>query len=326
MIKYQAATEPLGFENCDMVIEAVFENLALKRKILSDLEKKEKSQSKSKTIFASNTSALPIKEIAAEAKDKSRVVGLHFFSPVEKMPLLEIIKTKETSKEVLSRCFEYGKRINKQVIVVEDGPGFYTTRVLAFFLNEAVHLLEEGVKVEEIDKALTEFGFPVGPVTLIDEVGIDVGGHVIDTIEKSFPDRMKKPSSFDAILADKRLGRKNERGFYKYESGKKTSVDTDVYKFFPTDSKSNITRGEIVDRCLYMMINEAYRCLDEGILAHKYDGDVGAVFGLGFPPFLGGPFHYSETHGLDSVKLRLEELASRFGDRFKPAKGISSKV
>lgn len=305
-----------GLEHTDIVIEAVFEDLDLKKKILADFE----AANKDDLIFASNTSALPIGDIAAEAKRPENVIGMHFFSPVEKMPLLEIVVTDKTADWVTDRTVNLGRKMGKQVIVVKDSPGFYTTRALAFFLAEAAQILKEGVAIETIDKALTNFGFPVGPITLIDEVGVDVGQHVLETMQKAFPERIEVPEGLQAVIDSGRLGRKNSKGFYKYQNGKKSGSDQQIYSLMgiSLQAEASVETQDIVDRCLLLFVNESVRCLEEGILPSAYAGDVGAVFGLGFPPFWGGPFKYVDLVGVNSVVEHLRGLADKFGKRFEP--------
>lgn len=307
-----------GFDQCDIVIEAVFEDLKLKQKILDQLE----ANTRENFIFATNTSAIPIHKIAELAKNPERVIGMHFFSPVEKMPLLEVVVSDKTADWVTARTVEMGQDLGKQVIVVKDGPGFYTTRALSFYLNEAATMLAEGISIHQIDKALMDFGFPVGPITLIDEVGIDVGMHVLETMQKSFPDRMTTPSGLQAVADSGRLGRKNNKGFYLYESGRKGRPDQAIYDLVGVTQLSSdaITPEEIVDRCVLQFVNETVLCLEEGILNSPSDGDVGAVFGLGFPPFWGGPFKYIDHIGASTVVERLNGLVDKYGSRFQPAK------
>ncbi len=305
-----------GFKNCDIIVEAVFEDLDLKQKILKATE----ANAGENFIFATNTSAIPITKIAAAAKNPGRVIGMHFFSPVEKMPLLEVIVTDSTEPWVTARTVEIGQDIGKQVIVVKDGPGFYTTRALSFFLNEASLMLMEGCPIESIDSALVEFGFPVGPITLIDEVGIDVGMHVLETIQAAFPERMSTPKGLLPVAESGRLGRKNNKGFYLYQDGKKGRADNSVYQLLGiTPTPGKLDQEEISDRCVLVFVNESIRCLEEGILASASDGDVGAVFGLGFPPFLGGPFKYVDHMGARVIIERLNGLSDKYGPRFKPS-------
>jgi 3-hydroxyacyl-CoA dehydrogenase/enoyl-CoA hydratase/3-hydroxybutyryl-CoA epimerase len=304
-----------GFSQCELVIEAVFEDLSLKKKILAQLEKNHHED----FIFATNTSAIPIKKIAEISQFPERVIGMHFFSPVEKMPLLEVIKTDKTAAWVIARVIEFGQEIGKQVIVVEDGPGFYTTRALSFYLNEAANLLAEGASIESIDQSLSDFGFPVGPITLIDEVGIDVGMHVLSTMQEAFSDRIGNPRGLAPIADSGRLGRKNNKGFYSYINGKKGSPDESIYQLIGvTKRDSELSEQVIVDRCLLQFVNESVRCLEEGVLSSPFDGDVGAVFGLGFPPVWGGPFKYIDHVGAPQVIERLRKLESKYGRRFKP--------
>jgi 3-hydroxyacyl-CoA dehydrogenase/enoyl-CoA hydratase/3-hydroxybutyryl-CoA epimerase len=214
---------------------------------------------------------------------------------------------------------EFGQEIGKQVIVVKDGPGFYTTRALSFYLNEAANLLADGVPIELIDQALTDFGFPVGPITLIDEVGIDVGMHVLTTMQESFPDRIGTPRGLAPIADSGRMGRKNNKGFYSYSNGKKGSPDEAIYEIIGVDKKNDtVSEQEIVDRCLLQFVNESVRCLEESVLMNPYDGDVGAVFGLGFPPFWGGPFKYVDLVSARDVVERMNKLVPKLGKRFKP--------
>ncbi len=306
---------PTGFGSADVVIEAVFEDLGLKQDILSQVEQRAHAAQ----VFASNTSALPISKIAQKAKHPERVLGMHFFSPVEKMPLLEIIVTDKTAPWAIDRAFRLGIKMGKQIIVVKDSPGFYTTRALAFFLAEAALILEEGANIEEIDKALTDFGFPVGPITLMDEVGIDVGIHVLESMKEAFGERIKTPAGLGAIEQSGRLGRKNGKGFFLYADGKKGAPDPSVYEMMGEKrSYKFIPPEDIADRCVMVFVNETIKCLEEGILFHAYDGDIGAVFGLGFPPFLGGPLKYVDHLGSENVLNKLKSLEEKYGSRFSP--------
>jgi 3-hydroxyacyl-CoA dehydrogenase/enoyl-CoA hydratase/3-hydroxybutyryl-CoA epimerase len=305
---------PSGFSQKDLVVEAVFEDLKLKQKILSDIE----ANSHEDWIFASNTSALPIADVAKASRSPERVLGMHFFSPVEKMPLLEIVNHPTTAPWATARAIELGNKMGKTIIVVKDSPGFYTTRVLAFYLAEAAILLGEGCKIDLIDRALTNLGWPVGPMALIDEVGIDVGLHVMDTMCNALPGRFTMSSEFQVIKQSGRLGRKNGKGFYKYVDGKKTGVDESIYGLLKSNTGSSLSERDIADRCMLGFVNECLRCLEEGIIPTAYDGDVGAVFGLGFPPFLGGPFKFVDLNGAKTVLQKLTDFAVKYGPRFQP--------
>jgi 3-hydroxyacyl-CoA dehydrogenase/enoyl-CoA hydratase/3-hydroxybutyryl-CoA epimerase len=273
-------------------------------------------------IYASNTSTIPITRIAEAAAHPERVLGMHFFSPVHRMPLLEIISTGLTSPEAVVSAVAYGKRLGKTVIVVNDGPGFYTTRTLSAYMNEAGRLLDEGASIDVIDRALVDFGFPVGPITLLDEVGIDVGGKVGLVLAEAFGARMAPSESMRRIVTAGRTGRKGGKGFYRYgPDGKKGGVDESVYQIIGGERRegASIAVEEIVERCVLAMVNEAALCLQEGILRSARDGDIGAVFGIGFPPFRGGPFRYVDSVGAAAIVERLEDLNARFQPRFEPA-------
>jgi 3-hydroxyacyl-CoA dehydrogenase/enoyl-CoA hydratase/3-hydroxybutyryl-CoA epimerase len=309
-------------DNQEIIIEAVFEDLKLKQNILKDVE----ANAKPNTIFATNTSALPIKAIAANAKNPELVIGMHYFSPVPKMPLLEIIKTDKTADWVIATCFDVGVRQGKTVIVVNDGPGFYTTRILAPLMNEAQLMLDEGGDILQIDREMNLFGYPVGPITLSDEVGIDVGAHIMSgelmqEMLKQRPDFKVSKTLLEISKAGYK-GRKNKKGFYKYdENGKKVSgqVDPNIYSFYGGNARKKFDANEIHMRCGMSMVNEAALCLEEGIIENPLDGDIGAIFGLGFPPFRGGPFRYVDTLGAQQVVDILNDLAATHGARFKPA-------
>jgi 3-hydroxyacyl-CoA dehydrogenase/enoyl-CoA hydratase/3-hydroxybutyryl-CoA epimerase len=305
-----------GFKAVDLVIEAVFEDLDLKRTIVEEVE----SATEDHCIFASNTSSLPITEIAKGARRPQNIIGMHYFSPVQKMPLLEIITTDQTADWVTQTAFQVGVNQGKNVIVVKDGPGFYTTRILAPYMNEALKLLEEGASIEFLDKIMKDWGFPVGPMALFDEVGIDVGAHVAETMSAMFARRGVDTSNRAQELLDAGYkGRKNKRGMYKYSSGKKKEVNTEIYEHFGGSSRSNPDKETAQLRMALTMINEAAFCLEEGILKSPEDGDLGAILGLGFPPFLGGPFRYIDQTGAQKVLDTLNEFTEAHGPRFKPA-------
>ena len=302
----------------DLVVEAVFEDLALKRRVLAEVEEVLSDEA----VFASNTSALPIASIAGEARHPERVLGMHYFSPVPKMPLLELVRAEKTADWAVATARDFGVRQGKTVIVVRDGPGFYTTRILSPFLNEAVRLLEEGARVEDVDRAMKDFGYPVGPIALLDEVGIDVGAHVVKEFGNLFASR-----GLDASDALPRLfeagfkGRKNNRGFYKYGRRRRGAkpVNPEVYAFFGGRNRKAVPSQEMADRLSLLMANEAAHCLQEEVIACPRDGDVGAILGLGFPPFRGGPFRYFDALGPDAARGLLLALAEKHGPRFRPA-------
>lgn len=315
-------TEYKGVKDADIVVEAVFEDLALKHQMVKDIER----ECGEHTIFASNTSSLPISQIAEASTRPENVIGLHYFSPVEKMPLVEVIAHAKTSPETIATTVAFARKQGKTPIVVQDGAGFYVNRILALYMNEAAQLLLEGQSVEHLDKALVKFGFPVGPITLLDEVGIDVGAKISPILEKELGERFKAPAAFDKLLGDDRKGRKNGKGFYQYgASSKKTkAVDETVYGVLGIKPGTNKDAKALAERCVVQMLNEAVRCLDDGIIASPRDGDIGAIFGIGFPPFLGGPFHYIDTLGAANLVKILESYQSQFGNRFEPCERLKT--
>lgn len=304
----------------DLLVEAVFEDLELKRRVLAEAEEVLSPEA----VFASNTSALPIHEIAAGARHPERVLGMHYFSPVPRMPLLEIVRADATSDTALATALAFGQAQGKSCIVVEDRPGFYTTRILSPYLNEAILLLGEGARIEDIDRAMRDFGFPVGPIALIDEVGIDVGAHVARDLGAAYAHRGLEasdllPRMFEAGY----LGRKNGKGFYTYPprggKGQKRPNGGLYGEFLEDVPRRAVPAGEVQERLALVMVNEAAHCLAEEVIATPSDGDLGAVLGLGFPPFRGGPFRHVDAVGPVAVVDRLEALAGRHGPRFAPA-------
>jgi 3-hydroxyacyl-CoA dehydrogenase/enoyl-CoA hydratase/3-hydroxybutyryl-CoA epimerase len=316
-------TDYSGFKNVDMVIEAVFEDLSLKQKMVEDME----SICSEQTIFASNTSSLPIGKIAEKALRPENVIGLHYFSPVDKMPLAEIIAHAKTSDQTISTTVAFAKKQGKTPIVVQDKAGFYVNRILAPYMNEAALILLEGESIGKLDKALVNFGFPVGPMQLLDEVGIDIGSKIGPILQAELGERFAPPEAFNKLIADKRLGKKVQKGFYLYKdkNGKKVTkklVDESIYSLLNITIKDQKTNYELVQRCVFMMLNEAARCLDEGIIRNPRDGDIGAIFGIGFPPFLGGPFHYMDTLGAETLVSKLNLWSTEHGERFKPCQAL----
>ncbi|HEX2253369.1 MAG TPA: 3-hydroxyacyl-CoA dehydrogenase NAD-binding domain-containing protein [Thermoanaerobaculia bacterium] len=308
--------EAADLARCDFVIEAVFEELAVKHQALRETE----AVAPESLIFASNTSTLPIAEIAAGSARPENVVGMHFFSPVHKMPLLEVIHHPGTSQEALATTVELGRAMGKTVIVVGDGPGFFTSRVLGPFLNEAAWMLAQGARVDEIDGALRRWGFPVGPLALVDEVGLDIAHHAARSMIERRGERLAPPLVFVRMLEDGRTGRKGGRGFYRYDGGGKGDkrVDEAVYELLEW-TPAPVAEHEIVERCWLQMLNETARCMQEGILSNPVDVDIGVIFGFGFPPFRGGLLREADRHGLPWVVERLTTYAERHGERLAPA-------
>jgi 3-hydroxyacyl-CoA dehydrogenase / enoyl-CoA hydratase / 3-hydroxybutyryl-CoA epimerase len=313
--RVEATHEYRGFRQAELVVEAVFEDVELKHRVIREIE----AASTERTVLGTNTSTIPISRLAEASSRPETVLGLHFFSPVEKMPLLEIIITPQTAGWAAATAHRYAKKIGKTPVVVNDGPGFYVNRILGPYMNEAALLLEEGASIQAVDRAMVEWGFPVGPITLYDEVGLDVAAKSAKILLAAFGDRIQATTVVQKMVDDGRLGRKNGRGFFRYEKGKKAGPDESVYALIGAPQRRDVPKGEIQERLGLGMINEAVRCLEDGILRSARDGDVGAVMGIGFPPFRGGPFWYLQQVGADRVLARLRELESRYGARFAPA-------
>jgi len=316
-----------GFKDVDIVVEAVFENLELKQNMVLEIEQ----QAKESTIFASNTSSLPISNIAAKAARPENVIGLHYFSPVDKMPLVEIIphlsSAGKTSDQTISTTVAFAKKQGKTPIVVKDKAGFYVNRILAPYMNEAAILLLAGEPIDKLDNALVNFGFPVGPMQLLDEVGIDVGAKIGPILQAELGERFAAPSAFSKLLDDGRLGKKANKGFYLYgtnvRKGKKgKQVDESIYRLLNLKPVGSLSADEIAMRCVYMMLNEAARCVDEGIVRNARDGDIGAIFGIGFPPFLGGPLRYIDNIGAKSLVVQLTKWSKQYGERYAPCDAL----
>ena len=321
MLQLSGGIDFTSFNHIDVVIEAVFEDLDLKQAMVADIE----ANAKPETIFATNTSSLPIHKIAEKAERPENIVGLHYFSPVEKMPLVEVIPHETTSEETISTVVALAKKQGKTPIVVKDKAGFYVNRILAPYMNEAAHILLASEPIGQLDGALLDFGFPVGPITLLDEVGVDIGAKIMPILVNELGERFKGPDVFDTLLNDGRKGRKTGKGFYTYK-GKKKEVDKSVYKLLNLTPESKLSDNDIALRCVLPMLNEAVRCLDDGIIRSPRDGDIGAIFGIGFPPFLGGPFRYMDQFGLKELVEKMNEFASKYGDRYAPCDGLLTRA
>ena len=316
----------------DLVIEAVFEDINLKHRVIKEVE----AHLSEDAVFASNTSALPIKDLMVASKRPENFCGMHYFSPVHKMPLLEIIKTEKTSERTLSMAYDLGLKQGKTVIVVGDGPGFYTTRILAPFMDEAAIVCLEGTPFGKIDSIMQKFGYPVGPITLIDEVGIDVAYHVSHDLGEAFGERVTSQDSnmLRELMDQEILGRKSKKGFYLYKKksmiekmlskpGKEVNPETAIIvEKYKRERSSHEDAETLQKRLTYRMINEALYSFQEGIVSHPRDGDIGAVFGLGFPPIFGGPFRYIDTYGAHKFLDELKKFRDDYGLRFEPAQLI----
>mmetsp|Transcript_19666 Transcript_19666/g.36706 ORF Transcript_19666/g.36706 Transcript_19666/m.36706 type:complete len:799 (-) Transcript_19666:360-2756(-) len=308
------------FGNADMVIEAVFEDLDLKKKIVADVE----SVTPDHCVFASNTSAIPIEAIAEGAKRPENIIGMHYFSPVPSMPLLEIIPHGGTSENTKATAFDVGTKQGKTCIVVKDVPGFYVNRCLGPFLVEVSAVVRDGVSLEKLDKSIKDFGMPVGPVTLADEVGIDVVSHVASFLsEADLGVRMEGGdiSLMKNMIGKGWLGKKSGQGFYTYDKkkkGKTVSAEVKSYLKDFVQQDLNLDEKEIQDRIVSRFVNEAAMCLQDEIIANPVVGDIGLVFGTGFAPFRGGPFRYLDQVGVSQYVDRMNYFADKYGAQFEP--------
>lgn len=296
----------LGIKAADVIIEAITEKLQAKQDLFQTLEK----QAKPDAILATNTSTIPLEEICTVLKDPSRLVGIHFFNPVPKMPLVEIVKGQKTDKNVIDRAIAFVCKMDKLPLPVKSSPGFLVNRILLPYMLEAVALLEEGVSGPVIDKAATEFGMPMGPIELADTVGLDI---CLAALEKlSATTGTKVPEKLKEYVSRGELGRKTGKGFYQYNKGKVVKPKPIAQQTIPND---------VTDRLILRLLNESVACLREGIVDNADLLDAGCIFGFGFPPFRGGPITYARTQGGANLLKQLEELESRYGNRFAADKG-----
>ncbi|HXH92572.1 MAG TPA: 3-hydroxyacyl-CoA dehydrogenase NAD-binding domain-containing protein [Thermoanaerobaculia bacterium] len=301
-----------GFERCDLVIEAVVENVEIKRQVLREFE----AIAKPGAIFATNTSTIPITDIAAEAAKPENVAGMHFFNPVDRMPLVEVIRGAKTSDVAMATVANSARKLGKTVVYCNDGPGFVVNRILGPYMNEAGFLLEEGNTIESLDKAMVDFGMPMGPMALLDEVGIDVAAKVAKILSAAFGARMEPSHVVDALYTDGRYGKKNGKGLYLYASGKRLGPDASVYKLLGIRSTHPADATAVVERMIFAMVNEAAMILDEKIVASPAELDLAMIMGTGFPPFRGGLLRYADKLGLPYILARLDDLAQKHGKRF----------
>ncbi len=308
-----------GFDRVDLVVEAIVENMKVKQEVFAELAQ----QVAEGTVLASNTSSLSIAGIGAKTPERGRVVGMHFFNPVHKMPLVEVIAHDESDPAAVNTVFAYTRKLGKTPILVKDAPGFLVNRILMFYSTEALWLLDEGYRVEDLDKAMVDWGMPVGPMTLTDEVGIDVANKVAHILRDAFPDRLALPAWLDKLPESGRLGTKNRKGIYRYEGRERKGVDPEVYTLLGLHpKKENPEPHVLTDRMVLPMVNEAARCLEEGVVRSAAELDLALVFGTGFPPFRGGLCYWADQEGLNTLIATLERLAGTVAERFTPSEAL----
>jgi 3-hydroxyacyl-CoA dehydrogenase/enoyl-CoA hydratase/3-hydroxybutyryl-CoA epimerase len=304
-----------GFSRMDIGVEAVIENMDVKKNVLAAFEQATKEQA----IFASNTSSLSITELAKASTRPDKVAGMHFFNPVEKMPLVEVVRGRRTSAETVAAITTLSRRLGKLPIVVNDGPGFLVNRILMPYLNEAALMLEQGGTIEEIDRILLKFGMPMGAFMLLDEIGIDIAHKVADILQNGLGERVRPSGLLAALYKDGYLGKKNGKGFYTYTGRKRGKADASIYKMIPAGTGgATIPPDEIVDRTMLLMIKEAALCLEEKIIDRPDLLDGALIFGIGFPPFRGGLLKYADTIGSKTIVEKLEGYTRKYGERFAP--------
>ncbi len=321
MGKISGTLDYSGLKIVDVVVEAVVENMDVKKKVLAETE----NYISENCVLASNTSSLSITEMQSACKRPENVAGFHFFNPVSRMPLIEVIAGAQTSKETVATLFELAKKLGKTPIVVKDGPGFLVNRLLLPYMNEAMFLLDEGVGAERIDKVMLEFGMPMGPLRLVDEVGIDVGAKVAKILNNAFGARAQASPLSDLVVKSGRLGKKNGKGFYLYENGKEVGLDESMREVIkPSSARSvSLSDAELVQRMTYPMINEAALALAEGVVKTPGEVDLGMIMGTGFAPFRGGLLRYADAETPEKVVAALEKFsAAGGGERLKPNQAL----
>ena len=295
-----------GVGNADLIIEAIFENLEAKQQLYANVEKTMRPDA----LLASNTSSIRLEELRTELSDPDRFVGIHFFNPVPQMPLVEVVRCEDTVQEALDAAFAFVKAIGKFPLECRSSPGFVVNRILAPYMTEAMHLVEEGVPYVAIDRAAEAFGMPMGPIELVDSVGLDVALHVSQVLGAEMDGPM--PQRLSALVEAGKLGRKSGQGLYTWVDGKAQKPQAD-----------GKAPADVEDRLILPMVNEAVACLADGVVSDPDLLDAGVIFGTGFAPFRGGPINYARERGIDTVTGRLRELAAAHGKRFEPHAGWS---
>jgi 3-hydroxyacyl-CoA dehydrogenase/enoyl-CoA hydratase/3-hydroxybutyryl-CoA epimerase len=311
-----------GFRHVDFVFEAVVENLEVKHRVLADLEREVGPE----TVLASNTSSLRIGDIARETQRPERVVGLHFFNPVNRMPLVEVVAGPRSASWAVATAYRLALKLGKTPILVRDGPGFLVNRLLAFYLGEALHVFERGADPVRVDRLLTDFGMPMGPYELLDQIGLDVAEKVTHTMGEAYGDRLPPQATVGRLVAQGHLGKKSGQGFYQYAGGKRGQIAPAAREAGGRPTPWAPPDENIVDRLLLPMVNEAARCLEEEVVGRPLDVDLGVVMGTGFPPFRGGLLRYADQRGVAEIVERLRALADLGEPRFTPSEALLART
>jgi 3-hydroxyacyl-CoA dehydrogenase / enoyl-CoA hydratase / 3-hydroxybutyryl-CoA epimerase len=320
MDRLSPAAVDVPLRDTDIVIEAAVERMDLKKQLFQRLD----ALAGPRTILASNTSALSISELGAATAHPERVVGIHFFNPVHKMQLVEIVVGRQTSAEVVRRSIKFVQQIGKLPVVVKDSPGFLVNRVLMPYLIEAGHLFERGARVEDIDETMLDFGMPMGPLRLIDEVGLDVCHHVATDLAAKFSDRMHAPAVLGKMIQAGLLGKKSGQGFYCHGGKSDGDVNPHVDEYYHDASCAGLSRDVLRNRMVLLMVNESARCLEEGVVSEPRDVDFGMILGTGWAPFLGGPLRFADSVGIAQLVNEMKQLAGQGDLRFTPCKLLQS--
>ena len=315
-------THYTGFKQVDVVVEAVIEDATIKQKVFSECE----SHLSSEAILASNTSSISISTIASQCQKKDRVIGMHFFNPVHKMPLVEVVVDPITSPQTIATVVALSKQLGKVPIVVKNSPGFLVNRILMPYMNEAAHLLEEGISMTAIDDMMTDFGMPMGPFTLLDTVGIDVAHKVSKILHTAFGDRMKPSPLLERVVEAGYYGKKNKKGFYHYKK-REQQENMSIYTLIGVRPKTvEMVSDEWQNRIVYQMINESIRCLEEEVVGNVEELDLALIYGIGFPPFRGGLLWYADQLSPTKIMSELDILARRYGERFQVPQYLKALV
>lgn len=305
----------VGQHRANFIIEAVYEDLALKQQMVRESE----HYYGENIIFATNTSTLSIAEIAAKAKHPENIIGFHYLSPVSQRKMVEIIPHSRTSEQTIATAIHFAIQQGKTPLLVADQAGFFINRILTPYLLEAINCIIDGETVEFIDRALQEFGFTLGPLAMIDELGLDILVKSLPTLQQKLGERFALPPKINLLIDDERKGIKNKRGFYLYDrDDNRTSVDGSIYYVLEVISANDLEAEQIVRRCILMMLNEAMYCLQEGIIANQEEGNVASVLGAFFPSFRGGIYAYIQKVGAKNILAELNHHVARYGERFKP--------